>query len=193
VVLEFVNGPSLAELIEHYGRVQPTAAVRIMNQLVDALATAHEAGVIHRDVKPANVMLTRNGTAKLADLGLAELRQCETVPGGSRAKSLRAGTVAYLAPELAGSDSLADERSDIYSLGATMYHALLGAPLFEGQSPWQVLAMHASATVPSLRNKAPEVSPRLENMIMQMLSKSPDDRPQSFAEIQSMMANGSWM
>src|SRR5262249_60356251 len=97
--------------------------------------------------------------------------------------SARVGPVRYLAPELAGSNPPADERSDISSLGATLYHALTGVPLFSGPSAWDVLSQHMRAQPPSPRRRAPEISRSLADLIVRMLAKKPGQRPQSFAEI----------
>src|SRR5262249_40677931 len=100
LVLEFVNGPSLAELIEHSGRLQPHRAVRIAREAAEALAAAHQIGIVHRDVKPGNVLLMRFGEVKLADLGLASVfRPNSQMAHGPCALGARAGTASYLAPE----------------------------------------------------------------------------------------------
>jgi hypothetical protein len=180
LVLEFVNGPSLAELIDQSGRVQSLRVVSMMKQLAAALAATHKLGIIHRDIKPANVLLTRQGDAKLADLGLAL-----APAGGMRAwgANSRVGSVSYMAPELAGSARAADERSDIYALGATLYHALTGQPPFVGETVWQVLAHHAKSPIPAPRSKAADVPATLSDLIIRMLAKDAALRPASFAEL----------
>ena len=180
LVLEFVNGPSLAELIDQCGRVQSLRVVSMMKQLAAALAATHKLGIIHRDIKPANVLLTREGDAKLADLGLAL-----APAGGTRALNVnsRVGSVSYMAPELAGSARGADERSDIYALGATMYHAITGQPPFVGDTVWQVLALHAKSPIPSPRSKAADIPTTLSELIVRMLAKDAADRPASFADL----------
>jgi serine/threonine protein kinase len=180
LVLEFVNGPTLAELIEQSGRIQADRTVRIVRQLADALAAAHHLRIVHRDIKPANVLLTRGGEVKLADLGLATVRAPFAAPGPMPAGA-RVGTACYIAPELVGSVRPADERSDMYSLGATFYHALTGRPPFEGSAAWQVIEQHAKAPRPCPRERVPELSADVAELVVRMLAREPDARPASFA------------
>ena len=182
LVLEFINGPSLAELIAQSGRIQARRVVPIMRQLVDALSAAHRLGIVHRDIKPANVLLNRDGDAKLADLGLAT-RQGPADDSGPLPANARVGTVSYLAPELAGTAQLADERSDIYALGATMFHALTGSPPFRGDSVWEVLCQHARTPPPAPRSRAADVPIELSDLVERMLAKDPAARPASFAAL----------
>jgi serine/threonine protein kinase len=191
LVLEYVNGPSLAELIEQSGRIQPSRALRILWQLAEALAAAHGLGIVHRDIKPANVLLTRGGECKLADLGLALIQR---PPAGSDLQSgpvsARAGTVLYVAPELA-EHGIASERSDIYSLGATLYHALTGSPPFVGSSIREILVQHSQVPPLSPRTLVPDLSPELANLVLRMLAKDPRQRPESFAALrqESVLTN----
>lgn len=182
LVLEFVNGPSLAELIRHSGRLRHDRAVRLMHTVASALAAAHRAGIIHRDIKPANILLTRDGEAKLADLGLALVL---SGPGGSGVIPAwaRVGTVCYMAPELALGRSDADERCDVYSLGATFYHAITGVPPFRGDSAKAVLERQINEPPPAPHETAPDVPPALSELIRRMLAPNPDDRPTDVAGI----------
>jgi serine/threonine protein kinase len=179
LVLELVNGPTLAELIAQSGRIQPDRVVRIVRQLSDGLAAAHQLGIVHRDIKPANVLLTRGGDVKLADLGLATVRAPFAAPGPMPDGS-RVGTACYIAPELVGSMRPADERSDMYSLGATFYHALTGRPPFEGSAPWQVIEQHAKAPRPCPRERVPDLPADIAELVVRMLAREPDARPTSF-------------
>jgi serine/threonine protein kinase len=191
IVLEYVNGPSLAELISHCGRLQPSRVVRMARQLAEALGAAHRAGVVHRDLKPANVLLTRDGDVKLADLGLA------TMPGSAPAGQVppadaRAGTVLYMAPERIGTPRPADPRSDVYSLGATLFHALTGRPPFQGGTAWQVLSQHLRTPPPAPVTLVPELPPELSNLILTMLAKDPADRPSSAALLREPVLSQEW-
>ena len=181
VVLEYVDGPALADLISYCGKIQPARVIQITRMVAGAMAAAHRLGVVHRDIKPANILLSRCGTAKIADFGLAHSPGAWS--GRSGAEADRVGTVWYMAPELASSSRLADERSDIYSLGATIYHALAGEPPFSGESLWEVLSKHLKLPVPALRPKAPDLPPLLEDLVMSMLAKQPERRPASFSAI----------
>jgi hypothetical protein len=184
LVLEHVNGPSLAELIEQSGRVQPHRVVRIIRQLAEGLAAAHALGIVHRDIKPANILLTRTGEVKLADLGLATMRANSGGSGAGLGRpSSRAGTACYLAPELVGTNAPADERSDMYSLGATFFHALTGEPPFLAERCWQVLEHHAKTPPPNPSERVPSLPADLSNLVCRMLAKSPSERPESFADL----------
>ena len=183
LVLEYVNGPSLAELIEQSGRIRPDRVIRILSQLAEALAAAHAAGIVHRDIKPANVLLTGGGECKLADLGLALVQYA---PAGTDIEpgtvTARAGTVLYVAPELA-EHGKASEQSDLYSLGATLYHALTGSPPFVGSTIREVLLQHSSTPLLSPRALVPDLPPELANLILRMLAKDPRRRPASFTAL----------
>ena len=185
LVLEHVNGPSLAELIEQCGRILPDRVVRLAKQLAEGLAAAHRLGIIHRDIKPANVLLTRSGEVKLADLGLAVMRQLPGMPTGVASGEVisRAGTVLYIAPEIITSAAPPDERSDIYSLGATLFHALTGTPPFVGKDVWEVMQQAVKQSPPCPRRLVPEVPEDLAALITRMLAKDPLARPYSFLHL----------
>jgi hypothetical protein len=182
LVLEHVNGPTLAELIEQSGRIQADRVIRIVRQLAEGLAAAHELGVVHRDIKPANVLLTRGGDVKLADLGLAAVRTPLSSAGAVRIDAC-VGTACYLAPELVVTRRTADERTDMYSLGATFYHALTGRPPFEASEPWRVIEQHARAPRPCPRDRAPEVPADVAELVVRMLACDPAQRPNSFSAL----------
>ncbi|HEV3142570.1 MAG TPA: serine/threonine-protein kinase [Gemmataceae bacterium] len=183
LVLEYVSGPNLAELIEQSGRIQPSRALRILRQLADALGAAHAMGIVHRDIKPANVLLTRSGVTKLADLGLALVQQpFLQSQAGTPPFPARAGTIFYIAPELA-EGGVASEQSDMYSLGATIYHALTGSPPFVGSTAREIRSQHSSAPVPSPKTRVPDLPDDLAQLVLQMLAKDPRQRPASFAAL----------
>lgn len=184
LVLEHVNGPSLAELIEQSGRIQPYKAVRIVRQLAEGLAAAHAVGIVHRDVKPANILLTRSGDVKLADLGLATVHASTAgIASDAASKNTLAGTACYLAPELVESDIPADERADMYALGATLFHALVGEPPFHAESCWQILEHHAKTPPPNPLERVPDLNPELADLVCRMLAKAPDERPRRFTDL----------
>ncbi|MFQ3592038.1 MAG: protein kinase [Gemmataceae bacterium] len=173
VVLELIDGPSLAELIQQCGRITPERALSIAAQVAEALQAAWQLGVVHRDVKPGNILITREGKAKLADLGLARSQQ----DGKSTA-----GTIAYMPPEQANSGEI-DLRSDIYALGATLYHAITGRLPFPGKTLQEVLFKHANQPLDPPETLVPGIWPSLSQLIQDMMAKSPADRPQSYPEL----------
>jgi tRNA A-37 threonylcarbamoyl transferase component Bud32 len=189
LVLENVNGPNLAELIEHCGRLQPTRAVRVLKQLADGLAVAHRLGIIHRDIKPANVLFTRLGEVKLTDLGLAAVVNGSGQVGESPVPAdARVGTANYIAPEMIGSTSPPDKRCDIYSLGATLYHALTGKPPFQADSTWEVIEKQVKSPPPCPREQVPDLSPDLSDLVVRMMAKDPANRPASIEALRQESA-----
>lgn len=126
LVMEHVEGPDCGRLVREQGRLDPDDAARVLRQVADALRTAHEAGIVHRDVKPSNILLDRNGQAKLTDFGIARLGSDPSLTQ----TGMVTGSPTYLAPEIA-SGSRGDEAADVWSLGATAYHLLTGRPPYE--------------------------------------------------------------
>jgi ferredoxin len=174
LVLELIDGLSMADLIEQSGRLAPERAVALTLQVAEALRAAAEVGVVHRDVKPANILVTREGRAKLADLGLARSLHDGTTS--------TAGTIAYMPPEQAVGGEV-DIRSDIYALGATLFHAVTGRLPFPGKTLQETLFKHANERLDPPGSLAPGIPATLSALIEEMMAKSPEDRPQDYAEL----------
>jgi eukaryotic-like serine/threonine-protein kinase len=175
IVMEFIEGRTLADFMEAGGRFTPMHGVEVAENVCEALAYAHIAGVIHRDIKPANVMVTRKGVVKVMDFGIARIvAGPETAPQTSAVL----GTAAYISPEQAQGQAV-DGRSDIYSLGAVVYEMLAGRPPFTGDSPVAVAykQVNESPSPPSQVNA--EVPPRLDAVVMRALAKNPANRYQT--------------
>ena len=172
IVMELVAGVSLAELLHGGGALPVSRAVEIAAQIADALAAAHAAGIIHRDVKPGNVMIDRTGAAKVLDFGIARARSDDPLTR----TTVVLGSAPYISPEVA-LGGVADERSDIYSLGCVLYEMLAGRPPFTGELPAAVMHQQASAAPIPPRDLAPATPPGLDALVMQMLAKRPEDRP----------------
>ncbi len=172
LVLEWVEGPSLEELIRRAGRLSAPQAVAVARQAASALAEAQRVGVVHRDVKPANILLTASRDVKLADLGTAAM---------AGRPAAMAGTCAYMAPE-AFRGSPPDARSDQYSLGATLYQMLTGRVPFDGDSPLEVMTQHAERTPAPPDRLVPGLPPAASAATLKALSKDPADRFGSYAE-----------
>ena len=185
LVLEYVEGLSLAELINQSGRLRLDRAVVIIRQIADGLKAALKLGIVHRDVKPANVLLTRDGSAKLADLGLAMVIGVRTQAGSSTGSGpeTMAGTVAYIAPEQALSAPDLDHRADIYSLGASFYHAITGELPFKGRSRMEVIMKHAKEAPVVPHMVAPGLDPEVSQFTLTMMAKDPKDRFQSYDDV----------
>jgi serine/threonine protein kinase len=190
LVLEYVAGTTLGELIVQQGRVPIPFAFAIIRQAVEGLAEAHKLGVVHRDVKPGNLLLGIDGVVKVADLGLAMVvgdRLTRQAADG-RSAGMPAGTAAYLAPEQACDPSKVDFRADIYSLGATLYHALTNHFPFEGRTSLQLIfnAMREPLLPP--RHYLPELTEEQSDLVVKMLSKDPADRFSSYDELRAALA-----
>ena len=146
-----------------------------MTQVASALAEAHAAGILHRDIRPANILLDAKGRAKVADFGLAKQSGVDV---SVTATGAALGTPAYMAPEVAEGRA-ADALSDLYSLGATFYHVLAGRPPFEAPTPLATMRMHVEAEVPALALAVPDAPAALCDIIHTLLAKEPADRHQS--------------
>ncbi len=176
IVMELVErGETLGSLIKREGRLQPARAVRIAMGVASALGHAHARGIVHRDVKPGNVLVLRDGireTAKLTDFGIARVMHGERRTGAQ----LTLGTLWYIAPEQAQSSGV-DARADVYSLGATLYEAITGRVVFPYDNVARVLAAHIGETPPRPAQLAPGIPPSLDRLVMRCIAKNPDERP----------------
>jgi hypothetical protein len=171
IAMEFVNGGTLADAIERRGALPWPEALHLAKPLAAALGFAHEQDVVHRDVKPINVLLTRDGVPKLTDFGLAKLLE-STV---HTQEGTLLGSARYMSPEQAAGRP-ASARSDVYSLGITFYEMLAGRAPFEGETA-SVLAQHVSQPPPPLGDRVRDLPPGLEAVVMSMLEKDPERRP----------------
>ncbi|HKI35373.1 MAG TPA: protein kinase [Gemmataceae bacterium] len=184
LALEFIDGTDLATRISVKGRLDPREAWVVTVQAARALEHAHQQGIVHRDVKPSNFLLTRQGgklRVKLTDLGLARARSDEQFRVTRDGTTV--GTIDYLAPEQARDSALADIRSDIYSLGCTLYHMLAGHPPFPDGGLGERLLKHLQADPPDVRQFNPDVPDTLWAVLQRMLAKEPEDRYQTPAEL----------
>ena len=185
LLMEFVDGPSLLDRLQS-GPITVPQVLRIGQQVAQGLAAAHEAGVIHRDVKPGNILLSPQGVAKVSDFGIA--KDLSGAPGGSLTKLGEGlGTLAYVSPEQALEAKRVDTRTDVYGLGATLYHALAGVPPFTPSSARVLIEiMHTPA--PSLTAKRPDVPKPVADLVHRMLAKEPDQRPATAVEVAHELA-----
>jgi len=178
IVMEHVDGPDLRVMIKRRGALPYMMVIRILRHIAAALAAGLAKSLIHRDVKPSNILLTRAGVTKLADFGLARSSSAAEPTGMPGA----VGTAAYMAPEQASEPKRAGFRSDIYSLGITAYHALTGGLPFSDHDPEQLAVAHRTQlVVPPSRFAT--IPPSLDDLVMAMMAMRPDDRPASYAAL----------
>ncbi|MDQ3888954.1 MAG: protein kinase [Actinomycetota bacterium] len=181
IVFEYVSGETLKERVEREGRLPVAHALALAHQIARGLAFAHENGVVHRDVKPHNVLVDEDGTAKVTDFGVARWEEgADTLTEAGTVL----GTGDYLAPEQALGQE-ATERSDQYSLGVVLYELLAGEVPYAGESVVAVAAKHVHQPVPSILAARPGVSPRIDALIRRAMAKPPEDR---FPSLDAMIA-----
>ncbi|MEX0712859.1 MAG: protein kinase, partial [Pirellulales bacterium] len=183
LVMEYVDGRDLKQMVESDGPLDFATAAETIRQAADGLAHAHEAGLIHRDMKPANLLIDSKGTVKVLDLGLARFADEVEASLTNEHDEKMLGTVDYLAPEQAVNSHMVDARADIYSLGCTLYFALTGLPPFPTGSLAQRVFMHQTQEPPSIYQKRPDAPAELVAIFRRMTAKSPDARYQSAAEV----------
>jgi hypothetical protein len=181
LAMEYVPGGSVRDVLERHGQLPTRDTTRIIAQVADALDYAHASGVVHRDVKPGNIMLAADGAARLADLGLA--RYLEPDLTALTRSETGMGTPAYIAPEQIRGAKRADARSDIYSLGATWYHMLTGRPPFVAATGFDVLQKHLSEPLVPPRDVRPDVPEAVSEFVESMMAKEPDERVQTAGEV----------
>lgn len=190
LVMEWIDGTDLSSLVKRFGPLPCIDAVNYTIQVANALSYAHGEGIVHRDVKPGNILLTRDKQIKLLDLGLARLSDPSSDATAAAQEALTQtgqvlGTIDYMAPEQALQTKLADERADIYSLGCTLYRIVTGENPYGGESVVEKVLAHREHPIPSLRAKAYDVPPAVDVVFRKMLAKRPDWRQQSMDEVVS--------
>ncbi|MFJ3910227.1 serine/threonine-protein kinase [Streptomyces vinaceus] len=194
LVMERVEGGDLAEVFAGPGPLPWYDVVHWARQIADGLAAAHENGIVHRDVKPANVLRASDGVVKLADFGIAKVagdlaRAGMTLPGTA------IGTPAYMSPEQASGDRDVDCRSDLYSLGCLLYEGLSGAPPFTADDPGLLMRKHLEEEPLPLSGRVPGLPAEISDLVGSLLAKHPDGRPGSAAEVSHRLAtalDGYW-
>jgi serine/threonine protein kinase len=184
LVMKYIPGKNLRVKVKKEGPLSLAAAVDAICQVAAGLAFAHEQGVVHRDVKPSNLLIDLAGVVRVLDLGLARMKP---TPGEAETDDLTGsgsimGTVDYMAPEQAMDARSADHRSDIYSLGCTLYFLLIGKAPFAAESMMSRLLAHREGPIPKL-TELRDVPEELEGIYQRMMAKRPDDRPQSMQEL----------
>jgi serine/threonine protein kinase len=186
LVMEYVEGRDLKFLVEKVGVLPVSQAIDCLIQTANGLQSAHSLGIIHRDIKPANLMLDGRGTVRILDFGLARVTLPDSwidVENDETSTGLHMGTIPYMSPEQADDSERADARSDIYSLGCTLYFLLAGRPPYTGRTWSEVFLAHRQSPIPSLKAARPSVPSHLEELFTRMLAKEPTNRPPTMASV----------
>lgn len=178
LVMEYVQGKTLKELIQEKGRLNPQVAAQVTIRILSALQHAHQNGIIHRDIKPQNILVNADGHVKVADFGIARMADSSTLTRGDSVM----GSVHYFSPEQA-SGQAADARSDIYSCGVVLYEMLTGRVPFDGDSPVAVAMQHLHAKPAPIESIAPDVPQAISHVCMMAMEKNPKYRYQSAMEM----------
>lgn len=178
IVMEYVPGRTLKELILKRGAVHVVEAIDIMKQVVSGIAKAHQLGIIHRDLKPQNILVTDSGVAKIADFGIASMQSLAQVTQ----TDVIMGSLHYLAPELARGEK-ATVQSDIYALGIVFYELLRGEVPFNGESPVNIALKHMQEDLPSLLEFNPSILQSVENIVIKATAKNLNDRYHNVTEM----------
>ncbi|MFT2816582.1 Stk1 family PASTA domain-containing Ser/Thr kinase [Leifsonia sp. A12D58] len=171
MVMEYLPGITLRDLLKDYGKLTPEQTIDILKAVLSGLAAAHKAGIVHRDLKPENVLLADDGRIKLGDFGLARAASNNTATGQALL-----GTIAYLSPELV-TRGIADARSDIYALGIMTYEMLTGEQPYVGEAPMQIAYQHANDSVPMPSSKVPSTPRELDELVLWATARDPEERP----------------
>ena len=186
LVMEFVDGQNLAKLVDVHGPFSVEDAVHCVLQTARGLQYAHQRGIIHRDIKPQNLLLDSNGNVKILDMGLVRFSHDanETVKDDALTKENQiVGTIDYMSPEQAEDTRHADARADVYSLGCTLFRILTGRTMYEGGSTMKRLLAHREQPIPSLCDERDEIPASLDTIFQKMVAKHVEDRIQSMAEL----------
>lgn len=178
IVMEYVPGMTLKELILKRGAVHVVEAIDIMKQVISGISKAHQLGIIHRDLKPQNILVTDSGVAKIADFGIASMQSLAQVTQ----TDVIMGSLHYLAPELARGEK-ATAQSDVYALGIVFYELLRGEVPFNGESPVNIALKHMQEDLPSLLEFNPSIPQSVENIVIKATAKNLNDRYKSATEM----------
>lgn len=185
LVMELIEGHTLREYLNERGRFEIKDAINYLTPILSALSAAHALGIVHRDVKPENIMISNEGRVKVADFGLA---RGELIGSTMTAESsVILGSVSYLSPEQV-QRGIADSRSDVYAAGIVAYEMLIGEKPFTADSPIQIAYMHVNEQIPRLRSKRQEIPQELDELIARATAKNPDDRPRTASEFLDELA-----
>jgi len=182
IVMEYVEGRTLRDVLKIEGRLMPRRAMEIVADVCAALDFSHRNGIIHRDIKPGNVMITRTGAVKVMDFGIARAVADNAATVTQTAAVI--GTAQYLSPEQARGETV-DARSDVYSTGVLLFELITGSPPFTGDSPVAVAYQHVRENPPPPSTINPDVPPELDAIVLKAMAKNPANRYQSAGEMRA--------
>jgi len=174
IIMSHVDGQNLKYFMHNYGPMEPLRALNYVQQVAEGLDTAYKNGVVHRDIKPQNILVNNKGVVKIVDFGLSRGRDTPTITQSDKFM----GTVYYCAPEQIMSSHTADIRSDLYSLAVVLFELLTGHPPFDGRTAVEVIIKHQQEEVPSIRRFTPDL-PLLEPFLQRAMAKAPGTRYQT--------------
>ena len=180
IVMEYIDGQTLKEMIQAEGSIHPDVALRMTIRILAAVDHAHRNGIVHRDIKPQNILVDKNGLVKVADFGIARLKTAQTTQVDPNGTAM--GSVHYLSPEQAKGE-VADEQSDLYSVGVVMYEMLTGTVPFDGDTAVSVALKHLSEAPKSMRARNAHISRAMDEVVLRALCKEKELRYQSAAEM----------
>ncbi len=186
LIMDYVEGPTCRELVEREGRLDWHKAVDITRQIAEGLKYAASKGIIHRDVTPGNIIIDSDGTARITDLGLAKETTAEAT--GLTRSGASLGTPYYMSPEQINSARDVDFRTDIYSLGATMYHMVCGTVPYTGTT-FEVMTKQVREPLPSPQSHVPDLPAALADILRKMMAKSPENRYDSYDSLIEDLGN----
>lgn len=177
--MELVEGGTLSELLKRQGRFSVDRMIEYARQMCAGLTYAHERGVVHRDVKPGNFLLTPDGQLKLSDFGLATIAAGRKITADDRT----VGTFLYMAPEQISGKPPVSPQTDLYALGCVLFELLAGSPPFEGKTSGEVLHKHLNVAAPNLSSLVMSCPAEIDQLVSKLLEKKPEDRPASAADV----------
>lgn len=172
IVMDYVDGHNLKYHMLTQGQMQPMQALHYAQQIAEGLDAAYKQGVVHRDIKPQNILINTQNMVKITDFGLARSRETVTLTQSN----VFMGTAYYISPEQANSGRLADIRSDLYSVAVVLFEMLAGTPPYEGQTAMDIVVQHMHADVPSLCDARPDLPQEVDSFIQKAMAKTPADR-----------------
>jgi serine/threonine protein kinase len=188
LAMEFIDGPTLREALGRGRRLSAADTLRLAGDLLDALGQAHQLGIVHRDVKPENVIISPDRGAVLLDFGIARAIVTSVSREITRA-GITVGSSSYMSPEQINAEQRIDGRSDLYSLGCVLFECLAGRPPFVWRKEAVVLQLHLTEPAPDVRMLRPDVPPQLARAVNKALAKLPEERWQSAAEMRNILAS----